>query len=225
MRMIGSNCVHATAVAAVLLALFALRAAAAPPPAEWRLIGWNDLGMHCMDGTDFSDFSILPPYNTFHAHLLHNGRLVTNDLGIDTFTFAARDGEKDSNLAAGTVTVTGGPCVLAGAAFAPVSAAAHVDLPFWAAFDVSDCAASLSWQWTFGDGSTASGSPEPTHAYLRNGTYDWQVVVQAGAATVTNNGIIVVGATSIDTDGDGIEDDWEWERFGSLTNANAVELE
>ncbi len=34
--------------------------------AEWQVIGWNDLGMHCMDGTDFSVFSILPPYNTSH---------------------------------------------------------------------------------------------------------------------------------------------------------------
>ncbi len=73
------------AIAALFLST---QAWAQPTPAEWRLIGWNDLGMHCMDGTDFSVFSILPPFNTFHAHLLHNGQLVTNETGI-TITYQA----------------------------------------------------------------------------------------------------------------------------------------
>jgi hypothetical protein len=42
-----------------------------------RLLAWNDLGMHCMD-SDTSVFCILPPFNTFHAQLVVNGRLVTN---------------------------------------------------------------------------------------------------------------------------------------------------
>ncbi len=46
------------------------------------LIGWNNLGMHCMDD-DYSVFSILPPYNTFDAHLIDaNGHLVTDTTGI-----------------------------------------------------------------------------------------------------------------------------------------------
>ena len=44
-----------------------LSAAPALPPA--RIVGWNNLGMHCMDG-DFSVFSLLPPYNTIHAQLV-----------------------------------------------------------------------------------------------------------------------------------------------------------
>ena len=40
------------------------------------VVGWNDLGMHCMDA-DYSVFSILPPYNNPHAQLIVNGRLVT----------------------------------------------------------------------------------------------------------------------------------------------------
>jgi len=31
--------------------------------ATQTLVGWNDLGMHCMDA-DYSVFSILPPFNT-----------------------------------------------------------------------------------------------------------------------------------------------------------------
>ncbi len=36
----------------------------------YTLVAWNDLGMHCMDGKDYSVFSILPPYNNLHAHLI-----------------------------------------------------------------------------------------------------------------------------------------------------------
>ena len=44
----------------------------------FKLIGWNDLGMHCFDGKDYSIFGVLPPYNTIHAHLVNTaGSLVT----------------------------------------------------------------------------------------------------------------------------------------------------
>ena len=36
----------------------------------FTLLAWNDLGMHCMDGKDFSVFSILPPYNNLNAQLV-----------------------------------------------------------------------------------------------------------------------------------------------------------
>ncbi len=36
----------------------------------YTLLAWNDLGMHCFDGSDFSVFSILPPYNTLNAQLI-----------------------------------------------------------------------------------------------------------------------------------------------------------
>ena len=38
----------------------------------YTLLAWNDLGMHCFDGNDFSVFSILPPYNNLNAHLIDN---------------------------------------------------------------------------------------------------------------------------------------------------------
>ncbi|MFO1498519.1 MAG: PKD domain-containing protein [Verrucomicrobiota bacterium] len=40
------------------------------------VLGWNDLGMHCMDN-NYSVFSLLPPYNTIHAQVIDAGRLVT----------------------------------------------------------------------------------------------------------------------------------------------------
>ena len=40
------------------------------PSGNYALVAWNDLGMHCVDGKDYSVFSILPPYNNLHAHLI-----------------------------------------------------------------------------------------------------------------------------------------------------------
>jgi hypothetical protein len=51
------------------------------------LLGWNNLGMHCMD-SDFSVMSILPPYNTIEAQLIVNGALVTSGNGY-TITYEA----------------------------------------------------------------------------------------------------------------------------------------
>ena len=46
--------------------------------ANWTLVGWNNLGMHCMDG-DYSVLALLPPYNTINAQLIDpQGVLVTD---------------------------------------------------------------------------------------------------------------------------------------------------
>lgn len=57
-----------------------LLAAVAAWPAvavQYKVLGWNDLGMHCMDA-DYSVFSILPPFNNLHAQVIDvtNGKLV-----------------------------------------------------------------------------------------------------------------------------------------------------
>ena len=58
---------------AVALVCLATTPAAA---ARYTLIGWNNLGMHCMDG-DYSVLSLLPPYNTIHAQLVSpTGQLI-----------------------------------------------------------------------------------------------------------------------------------------------------
>ena len=44
----------------------------------WKVVAWNNLGMHCMDA-DFSVFAILPPYNTIQAHVIDpSGRRITS---------------------------------------------------------------------------------------------------------------------------------------------------
>lgn len=74
----------------VLLPIVLLCALAQPPrssAATAQILGWNNLGMHCMD-SDYSVFSILPPYNTVNAQLIVNGALVTASNGY-TVTYQA----------------------------------------------------------------------------------------------------------------------------------------
>lgn len=56
--------------------------ALAPLGLGYKLIGWNDLGMHCLDGRDYSIFAVLPPFNTIHAHLIDPlGKLMKSGSG------------------------------------------------------------------------------------------------------------------------------------------------
>jgi hypothetical protein len=56
-------------------------AATAP---RYAVIAWNDLGMHCVDGKDYSIFSILPPFNNLHAQLVNatTGKKVTTGVTL-----------------------------------------------------------------------------------------------------------------------------------------------
>ena len=55
----------------------------APGSGKWTLIGWNDLGMHCMDGKDYSVMTVLPPANTFVAQVITpDGELLTRASGV-----------------------------------------------------------------------------------------------------------------------------------------------
>src|SRR5215468_9943107 len=41
--------------------------------AQYQLLAWSELGMHCIDGKDYSIFAVLPPYNIVHAQLIKMG--------------------------------------------------------------------------------------------------------------------------------------------------------
>ena len=48
----------------------------------WKVVAWNNLGMHCMDA-DFGVFAILPPYNTIPAHVVDSaGNLVKSGQNV-----------------------------------------------------------------------------------------------------------------------------------------------
>ncbi len=68
--------------------LFSAAAPAQTSGTGWTVLGWNDLGMHCMDG-DYAVYAILPPYNTIHAQVIDsNGSLVKSGSGV-TVTYEA----------------------------------------------------------------------------------------------------------------------------------------
>ncbi|MAT73373.1 MAG: hypothetical protein CMJ58_28145 [Planctomycetaceae bacterium] len=62
-----------------------------PPPQQQQpvqdsyvVLGYNDLGMHCMNA-DFSQLCILPPYNSLHAQVIRRGRepdIVTRNVTV-----------------------------------------------------------------------------------------------------------------------------------------------
>jgi len=58
--------------------------------ADNQILSWNNLGMHCMD-SDYSVFSILPPYNTIEAQLIVNGKLVKAGTGYSVTYHAIAD--------------------------------------------------------------------------------------------------------------------------------------
>lgn len=70
--------------------------------ATYILLAWNDLGMHCFDGSDFSIFSILPPYNNLNAHLIYkagtsNKHVTTNvTLTYESLTYNGHTNTKSS---------------------------------------------------------------------------------------------------------------------------------
>ena len=80
-----------TLILKLLLVTLFLADSAAPRTANaasWTVIGWNDLGMHCMDA-DYSVFAILPPYNTIHAQVIDpNGKLVVTQ-GVANVGYSA----------------------------------------------------------------------------------------------------------------------------------------
>ena len=69
----------------------------------YMLTAWNDLGMHCMDGNDFSVFSVLPPYNNLHAQLKDkNGGLVTSGVTLTYESTTGTDGKINTSSAGKT---------------------------------------------------------------------------------------------------------------------------
>ena len=65
---------------------------------NYMLTAWNDLGMHCMDGKDFSVFSVLPPYNNLHAQIKDkSGNLITTGVTLTYEAVQGTDGKWNTN--------------------------------------------------------------------------------------------------------------------------------
>ncbi len=81
--------------------LLLITAGPAPAATNWTVVGWNNLGMHCLD-SDYSVFSILPPYNTINAQVImsSNGyaRIVTNSTSYAVTYHAIADADNSINM-------------------------------------------------------------------------------------------------------------------------------
>lgn len=71
------------------------------------LLAWSELGMHCMDGKDYSIFSVLPPYNSIFAKLLtKGGQPAPVTSGVSISYLAMKDASGSINTTSyGTTTV------------------------------------------------------------------------------------------------------------------------
>ncbi len=74
-----------------------------PVPASsagYSLMAWSELGMHCMDGKDYSVFSVLPPYNVIHAQLIQKTEpptIINTGVTITYQAVADATGSKNSS--------------------------------------------------------------------------------------------------------------------------------
>lgn len=74
----------------------AIRLADAPPDGNYALFAVNELGMHCMQ-EDYSEFCVLPPFNTIRAQLVQRGNPpVIVESGVDVrYTLPAQQRSSD----------------------------------------------------------------------------------------------------------------------------------
>jgi hypothetical protein len=82
--MTKAKCLGVVGVLA-LAAGTAVAGANTPRLGDYIVIGYNDLGMHCMN-EDFSEFMVLPPFNTLHAVVVDRSgekpAIVTNGIEV-----------------------------------------------------------------------------------------------------------------------------------------------
>lgn len=70
---------------------------------SYTLVAWNDLGMHCVDGKDYSVFSILPPYNNLHAHLIN--RTATSNKQVSSGVTVTYEAWQDADGSINTSSI------------------------------------------------------------------------------------------------------------------------
>jgi hypothetical protein len=111
--------------------------------------------------------------------------------GIDAFSFAAWDGQTNSNLGSVSLAVSANTCALTCSASVPTMAHEGTPVPFQAGAAPSACSGAPSFQWSFGDGLSGAAAAM-SHAYATSGSYGWQVTVSLAGLTCAKSGTIEV---------------------------------
>ncbi len=115
--------------------------------------------------------------------------------GTYTWTMTASDSGATCSQS-GTIQVEA--CSLTCSATVPSSGAAGVPVTFVAA-SASDCTASPTFHWDFGDGTGGAQGSIVTHAYAQGGTYPWTLTVTAGGQTCSQSGTVTVCSLTCST--------------------------
>jgi PKD repeat protein len=108
--------------------------------------------------------------------------------GTYTWTMTASDSGATCSQS-GTIQVEA--CSLTCSATVPSSGTAGVPITFVAA-SASDCTASPTFYWDFGDGTGGAQGSIVTHAYAAGGTYSWTLTVTAGGQSCSQSGTVTV---------------------------------
>ncbi len=109
--------------------------------------------------------------------------------GTYTVTVAATDEYGKTGTASGTISIFGPPTVSAGPA---LTVSAGSSLGFSQATETGGTAP-FSYSWNFGDGSTATGSLNPSHTYADPGSYTaTMTVTDANKLTATSSVAVTV---------------------------------
>ncbi|HEX5400094.1 MAG TPA: Ig-like domain-containing protein [Verrucomicrobiae bacterium] len=147
-------------------------------------------------GTDLTLWIVSQPVNGSVGLNGSNATYFPNPgfVGTDTFTFAAYDGSKDSALATGTVVVAQGQFSLIVTAQVPPTNPAGWPVAFATVPVVTNSAATVTFDWDFGDGSPHGTNQFPIHTYTTTNTYSWNVVASVSNMTAGTNGSIVISA-------------------------------
>ncbi len=114
-------------------------------------------------------------------------------VGSDTFTFAAYDGNKNSNLGTGVVSVAQGPYSISAIGYVPPAYPANWPAPFAVVPAVSNNAMPITYDWNYGDNAPHGTNQYATHVYSLPGTYLWTVIATVSGKASVDAGLIMVG--------------------------------
>ncbi|MBU6398913.1 MAG: PKD domain-containing protein [Verrucomicrobia bacterium] len=132
-------------------------------------------------------------------------------VGTDTFTYAAYDGSKNSNLGTGSVSVARGMASVQAAGRVPPTYPAGWPAPFTVSVTTANTAGALAFDWDFGDGSSHGTNQTVFHAYANPGVYLWTVRVTVDGKSAASAGLVAVGdrvELSVTAAGDSITVSW-----------------
>ena len=73
-------------------------------PGAYVVLVWSELGIHCIDGKDYSVFAVLPPFNVIHAQLVRRGeppQIITTGVTLTYEAFTDPSGSINTYSAPG----------------------------------------------------------------------------------------------------------------------------